>query len=491
MLHVSFSVLGEWNQGFDENLHPFHLPDGRGKTAKVTLEMVRSIVREAEDFKAQGRRLRIKRFTRELREKHGIALSRKKVGEVLVANGLFAVRTRKRRPRFYQSLRKEIPNGLLSLDGSEFTVWIDREPYRFNVELGVDVKTFAHTAFSVGDTESSTEVIKVFEAHRRAWGDPLGVLYDHGSANISEATLSYLKSHGIEPVPAGPRNPKGNGTDEGAFSQMKKALGTIELALLSPRALAKAVLEKLIRLYIEMRNRIPLKGTLHTPQGAMRIEVLTAKRDLERKHLKNHKRNKADSGEDQRKVDQLHDLINYHRMNVEGDALKRAEKTIKAYEKKAISAAQKAFIKAVNRKAQRKNIAYFFGILKRIQQERDDEAYRKYCHHRYNLGLMKEIRRQHQEHRLCSHSVEETIAMLLRAVKTTEQFVKELAIRKARQWARELMASDLYPGALKNRFQKALDSFTGLSVDRKEEIWQFIEQFINHKTTAESVTQIP
>ena len=43
-----------------------------------------------------------------------------------------AARTRQRRPQFYQSLRKEIPNGLLSLDGSGFTVWLDKEPYTFH-----------------------------------------------------------------------------------------------------------------------------------------------------------------------------------------------------------------------------------------------------------------------------------------------------------------------------------------------------------------------
>jgi len=154
------------------------------------------------------------------------------------------------------------PNGLLSLDGSELTVWLDKEPYKFNVELSVDVKTFAHTSFSVGDSETSDEVIKVLEAHRKDWGDPLGILCDHGSGNLSGNTLSYLQTHGIELIPAGPYNPKGNGTDEGAFSQMKQALGAIRLDLSSPRSLARGVLEKLISLYITMRNRIPVKGAI-------------------------------------------------------------------------------------------------------------------------------------------------------------------------------------------------------------------------------------
>lgn len=470
-------------------MRPFHVPEKRGKAAKITPEMVRVIVRLAEDLKARGRRLRLKGFTEQLRERHDICLSKRKVREVLIANDLFALRTRKRRPRFYQSLRKKIPNGLLSLDGSELTVWVDGEPYGFNVELSVDVKTFAHTAFSVGDTETSDEVIKVLEAHRKDWGNPLGVLCDHGSGNLSEQSKGYLESHRIELVPVGPANPKGNGTDEGAFSQMKQALGTIDLNMSSPRSLAKDVLEKLISLYVKMRNQIPLKGDILTPEGGMSAEIAKVQRDLERQYLKDHKMSKVESDDDQGKLDQLYGLIGYHSMTVDPLALKRAEKTIKAYEKKAISAAEEAFIRAVNRKAERKNLAYFFGILKRIQQQRDDEAYRQYCHQRYNEQVMKQMRRQEQAFEQNSHSVEGIVGMLVQAVKATVQFVKELAIRKTHQWTQELMESYHYPGALKKRFSDVLGNYKDLSLDQKTRIWELVEQFLNPKNPIESVTR--
>jgi transposase len=488
VLKVSFSVLGDWNQGFDEDMRPFKLPDKRGKASKITHETVRVIVRLAEDLKARGRRLRLKGFTEQIREKHDIYLSKRKVREVLIANGLFAVRTCKRRPRFYRSLRKKIPNGLLSLDGSELTVWVDGEPYKFNVELSVDVKTFAHTAFGVGDTETSDEVIKVLEAHRKDWGDPLGILCDHGSANLSEQTKDYLRGHHIELVPVGPANPKGNGTDEGAFSQMKHALGTIDLNMSSSRSLAKAVLEKLICLYIRMRNRIPVKGDSLTPERGMSAEIPKIQRDLERQHLKDHKMSKVQLDEDHGKLDHLYGLIRYHNMIVDPFALKRAEKTIKAYEKESVSAAEEAFIRAVNRKPERKNLSYFFGILKRIQQERDDEAYRQYCHQRYNEQVMKKMSQQQEAPEQNSHSVEGIVGMLVQAVKTTIQFVKELAIRKAHQWTYDLMASYQYPGALKNHFSKALEVLPELSLEQRKRIWELIEQILKHKIKAESVT---
>ena len=490
VLKVSFSVLGDWNQGFDEDMRPFKLPDKRGKASKITVEMVRVIVRAAEDLISQGGRLRLKSFTKQLDKEHGVVLSKRKVQEVLIANNLFAVRTRKRRARFYQSLRKEIPNGLLSLDGSELTVWINGQPYKFNVELSVDVKTFAHTAFSVGDSETSDEVIKVLEAHRKDWGIPLGVLCDSGSGNLSEKTRKYLRTHNIELVPVGPSNPKGNGTDEGAFSQMKQILGTIRLDLSSPRSLARCILEKMISLYITMRNRMSVKGNVLTPLQGMMAPTSKEQRAQEKRRLMDFNRSKRDSGEDQTKLDHLHGLITFHSIAVEPSILKRAEKTIKAYEQKAIIAAEEAFLRAVNRKSERKNLPYFFGILKRIQQQIDDEAYRLYCHQRYNEQVILQMSREQEDLEKNTHSVESIVGMLVEAVKTTIRYVKELAIRKAHQWTQDLMASYQYPGALKNHFAEALEALIDLSLDQRKRIWELIEQFLNSKTMGESVTQI-
>lgn len=490
LLKVSFSVIGDWNQCFDEEMRPIKVPDNRGKAAKITIGMVRMIVASAESLKSQGRRLRIKSFTKKLKTEHGINLSRRKVQEILVANDLFAVRTRKRRPNFYQSLRKEIPNGLLSVDGSEFIMWLDGEPYKFNLELSVDVKTFTHTGFSVGDTENSDEVIKVLQAHRKDWGIPLGVLCDSGTWNLSEQVRNYLQDNDIELVPAGPSNPKGNGTDEGAFSQMKQVLGTIKLDLSSPRSLARSVLEKLISLYIIMRNRMSVKGNTLTPLQGMGIPTSEEQRAQERQRLKEFNKAKQEPGEDRTKLDHLYGLIDYHRIEVEPSPLKRAEKTIKAYELAAIIAAEKAFVKAVNRKVERKNLAYFFAILRNIQQQRDDEAYSQYCRQRYNEQVMVKLDRQKQEHQQKSHRVEDIVEMLVQAVTKKFQFIKELATKKARQWTLDLMKSYQNPGALKNRFAKALDELTTINLEQRNKIWELIEEFLKPKTKEDSVTLI-
>jgi hypothetical protein len=489
VLHVSQSVLGDWNRVFDEAMRALEVPENRGKASKITVEMVRVIVRVAEEIIQKGKRLRIKGFTKELREKEGIDLSKRKVREVLIANNLFAPETRIKRPRFYLSLRKEVPNGLLSLDGSQMVVWIDKEPYKFNVELGVDVKTFDHTSFSVGDSESSEELIKVLEAHREKWGDPVGVLFDHRSSNLSEEVRKYLESHGVEIVPAGPYNAKGNGTDEGAFSQMKQALGMIRLNVSSPRQLARSVLEKLISLYIAMRNRISVRGRILTPSEDMATPVTMEQRDLERQKLKEHNRVKTQRKEDQDKLDQLHSMLRYHGIAPEPDALKHAERSIKGYEKEAISAAEDAFLKAVNRNPEKRSLSYFFGILVRIQRERDDEAYRRYCTQRYNEEVMMRLKRQGEDTQK-THSVKDIVGILVQAVKASVQFIREVALRKAREWTQELMTSYRYVGALKNSFLETLGNLKDLTIEEKNRIWELIEQILNPKTTGKSVTQI-
>ena len=336
MLAIASSTLSCWNQGFDENIKPLKIPDKRGKASKVTLEIIRRICRKAKRLKDQTKRIRIKQFTARLKKEDGIDLSSKTVNEILIANDLMAAQSRKRRPKFYKSLCQKIPNGLLSLDGSDFSIWIDNVPFTFNLELAVDVGSFTHTAFSIADTETAREVIRVLEAHRRQWGTPLGIVCDHGSANLSEDTIDYLETHGIELVAAGPRNPKGNGTDEGAFSQIKKALGIIQLDMSSPKALAKSVLNALVSVYVYMRNRLCLHGRNAAPLDHMAMPVSEGQRNRQRQRIKEHQKAKAANDQNQLKLDHLHSLIDHYSIEVEASVLKRAEYSIKSYELEAI-----------------------------------------------------------------------------------------------------------------------------------------------------------
>ena len=233
---------------------PVVVPDKRGKASRITAEIVRQIVEAAKDITAKGHRLRLKAFVKELSKEHDIVVSRKKVTEVLIANGLYKASIRRRRPRFYQRLRQSIPNGLISVDGSEWKVSINGITYKFNLELGVDVESFCHTAFSVSESETTEEFIKVMEGHKALWGNPLGLVFDHGSANLSRESIRYLNRNDIKIMPVGPGNPKGNGTCEGAFSEMKEVIGAIRLETSSPGEMARMILEKIVFVYVKMRT---------------------------------------------------------------------------------------------------------------------------------------------------------------------------------------------------------------------------------------------
>jgi hypothetical protein len=487
VLAVASSTLSCWNQGFDENIKPLKIPDKRGKASKVTLEIIRRICRKAKRLKDQTKRIRIKKFTARLKKEDGIDLSSKTVNEILIANDLMAAQSRKRRPKFYKSLCQKIPNGLLSLDGSDFSIWIDNVLFTFNLELAVDVGSFTHTAFSIADTETAREVIRVLEAHRRQWGTPLGIVCDHGSANLSEDTINYIKAHGIELVAAGPRNPKGNGTDEGAFSQMKKALGTIQLDMSSPKALAKSVLNALVSVYVYMRNRLCLHGRNAAPIEHMAMPVCQDQRNEQRERIKEHQKVKVTGDEDQLKLDHLHSLIDHYSLEVETSVLKRAGYSIKSYELEAIGETEKAFVKAITRKSARCNLSYFFGILKNIQQQRDEEAIRQYCRKRYNYQRMLDMQRK-QETQQQPVLIDDIISMLEKAVTKKSRIVKELAIRRVRDWTHELMKSYSYIGSLKKKLSDALGKLNHLTLEQKQEAWELLDQFLNPKPAEGSVT---
>ena len=486
MLVVPASTLLSWNRGFDENLKPLIMPERRGKTAKVTVDMVRRIVEHAKGY--QGRRIRLKTFGSELREK-GIDLSSKTIEAILIANDLCKASIRRKRPAFYQSLCQKLPNGLLSIDGSEVVVRLGDTGHVFNVELAVDVATFTHTAFSVDDSETADAVIKVLDAHRQRWGVPIGVLGDCGSANDSGNVRRYLDEWDIKRVPVGPGNPKGNGTDEGAFSQMKKALGRIHINTTSPRELARSVLETLVALYVQMRNRLPVHVRGITPCRHMEIPVSNEQRAAERKRLDAHVAARTNNEADQVKRDRLDWVIGHYGLDMAPDALKHARRSIKGYALEAIRRTEEAFLKATRRNANRVNLSYFFGILRNIQREMDEDAKRDYCRRRYNHETMLNVERQ-QQVQSKPVSIDHILGMLSKAVTGNARFVKELAVRKAREWTTELIKSSHYLGPLKRKMETSLGKLTYLSIDQKTQAWELFCQFLNDHQRESRVTLV-
>lgn len=453
---------------------PLIIPDGRGKGHKITPDMVRRIVKVAKKLKSKGRRIRLKSFTKQLTTEEDIVLSSKKVGEVLIANGLYKPETKRRRPGFYQALRQGIPNGLVSVDGSEFTVWISQVPYKFNLELCIDVESYCHSGFSVSDSETSQEFIKVIEAHKKLWGAPIGSVSDHGSANLSDESRAYLELNDIEALPAGPANPKGNGTVEGAFSEMKGVIGTIYFETLSPRNLAKAILEKVISIYIAMRNRLSRFGDKIAPGEAMKVQTSKEKLQALKKKYKGRKQ-KSEDPDQEAKLGRLVWIIQNHGLEVDERSLKRAEKCIVTYDLNAINKSEEAFLKAIRRDQQRYTLPYFFGILNNIQNDRDTAQYEDYCRERYYYQGMVDREREEQEKAMEITTVENLVAMLRNAILSRHRFIKDTCVRQAKLMAADLKKQYHFAGVLKKKILDELGNLKELRIEQRKEAVNLME----------------
>ncbi len=475
MLSVKTSTLCEWNHVFDKGMNPLVLPDKRGKAARITVEVVREVVEAAEEFKASGKRLRIKSFTGRLAEQ-GVELSSKKVTEILIANDLYKVRVKKRQPLFYQSLRQTIPNGLVSADGKEFTVLVDKVAYKLNLELAVDVKSFYHSGHSISDTETTKELIKVLEAHRASWGHPLAMIVDHGRANLSGDARAYLSRHDIEILPAGPRNPKGNGTVESAFSGMEEVIGTVELSTASPRELAKGVLQKIVEVYIIMRNRLARLGTTQSPEAAMRSPARAGEREECKARYKERAQKKVVPNVTV-KWDRLDWLVEHHRLEVDEPSLKRARKCIASYDLEAIAKSEEAFLKAIRKDQRRSNLAYFFGILRNIQEERDSAGYQAYCQQRYNFQQMVD-RAKSDKKENAETTVDVMVQTLCTGISSPMAYIKEVAIRQAKRMALNLKQQYRYLGALRRKVQDVLGGIRDLTLTQRHTIMDLVDQFL-------------
>ena len=453
------------------------VPDGRGKAMKVTGEVVRRIVEEAHKLKASGRRIRLKSFTRHLAAEQDIVLSRQKVSEILIANGLYKVRIKRRRPLFYQRLRQSIPNGLVSVDGSGFTVWIDQVPYTFNVELAVDVYSFCHSALSVSATETSEEFIKVMESHRASWGTPLALVVDHGSSNLSSSSRAYLERSNIEVLPAGPGNPKGNGSAEGAFSEMKRVIGPISFKTTSARELAKVILEKILSIYISMRNRLARFGEHYAPEEAIKSPVSERHRREQREFYKKRKEKKEDKSR-KAKLDRLEWIIAHHCLEVDEETFKRAKKCIVGYELDAIAKSEEAFLKAIRRDQGRRSLSYFFGILKNIQNDMDAIRYRDYCFNRYNYRQMINREQIKQQEINEMTTVENLVEMLQKVITSHIEFIKEVSLRQVKRMLQDLKKQYRYIGVLKRKISDALGELNELSLSQRQEAFKLVEELL-------------
>jgi len=120
----------------------------------------------------------------------------------------------------------------------------------------------------------------------------------------------------------------------------------------------------------------------------------------------------------------------------------------------------------------------------------DDEAYRRYCQERYNYNQMRETQRRQQELQEENQgpTVESIVGMLENAVSLSSRFLKERAARMGQQWTEQLKKNFKNLGSLRKQIANAVGKLNHLTLEKKENIWNLVDQCFNPKSTAQGVT---
>jgi hypothetical protein len=341
----------------------------------------------------------------------------------------------------------------------------------------VDVESFCHTAFSVSESETTEEFIEVMEKHKTLWGSPLGLLCDHGSANLSSESILYLTRNDIEIMPAGPGNPKGNGTCEGAFSEMKDVIGKIQIETSSPRQMARMVLEKVVSVYVKMRNRLPRFGEKDIPSESMTSPVPNKEReDIRQRYRKRSQ--KTEDPEQKAKLDRLDFIIKNHQLETNEKSLKRGQKCIVSYDLEAISKSEEAFLRAIRRNRERATLPYFFGILKNIQNEMDEARHEDYCRQRYGYEQVLEREREKREQMDNRPTVESLAGMIKNAVLSRLPDLKNILVGQARRMARDLKKQYCYLEVLRKKVLDALNEISEFTLEQLKKATILMEEVL-------------
>ncbi len=226
-----------------------------------------------------------------------------------------------------------------------------------------------------------------------------------------------------------------------------------------------------------------------TPQAAIEAETSEKVRQKEWERLIRHNENRRDSGEERGKIETLHWIIKKHDLDVDTPSFRRAEYSIKSYSSEAIHQSERAFIKAVDRKVDRKNLSYFFGILNNIQKDLDDAQYHEYCREKYEYkSLLESERLQLEETAKPSKPSYTAIIDLAAAAMSVSGTVQESVRDRCKTWIDIHIKSSKYLEPVKKKVQDAIGDLTEFDVKTKKEIWEWIKPLLSKQNQGESVT---
>ena len=145
----------------------------------------------------------------------------------------------------------------------------------------------------------------------------------------------------------------------------------------------------------------------------------------------------------------------------------------------AITKSEEAFLTAVRRDQNRRTLPYFFGILKRVQKEMDEQKHKDYCYKHYNEQQLREREcKKHQEMVETTQptTIENLVAMLQEVLKIKAGFIRETSIRLVKQMLQNLKDQHQYLGVLKKKISVALGAVQSLSLSQRQEAFKLVEE---------------
>ena len=102
--------------------------------------------------------------------------------------------------------------------------------------------------------------------------------------------------------------------------------------------------------------------------------------------------------------------------------------------------------------------------------------------------MKKQIKEQNEQRKPKPSTVQNVLNILLSAIKAPVKYLKNVSLRRAKEWTNELIRTTKYIGTLRKKFEKKLIEMSQLSLEQKNKVWGYVTELLNPKSDGKSVT---
>jgi len=210
---------------------------------------------------------------------------------------------------------------------------------------------------------------------------------------------------------------------------MKNVIGPIILDMSSRRALARSVLNKIIEVYITMRNRTSRLGESMTPEMAITRKMTEEEQQLYRERYRARRRKTRIRNDRSSGIGLTGSSVIMAWRLINTLWIGRASALLAMTSRPSTNQRQLLSRRSGGIRADA-FFLIFLGILNRIQKDLDIETHQAYCHKRYHYEEMCKKERQQQETSEEIITVDDLIEMVEEAVTTSTGFIRDFCLKQ-------------------------------------------------------------